>query len=124
MRLIVGLLAAMSLIIATAFISPRHSIVGHWKIFGPPNININEYVDLKKDGSYDVYVNGKAEERGFYKVKKSVFSIKNAKPACGENYWGKYKVDFYGRDSLHFTLIEDTCSDRRMDIVGFNPGLR
>ncbi len=116
--------ALLGLMIATAFISPKPKIVGHWKIFGPPDMEINEYVDLKKDGSYDVYVNGKVEERGFYNVKNSVFSIKNAKPVCGDNYWGKYKIDFYGSDSIHFTLIEDSCSDRRRDIVEVNPGLR
>ena len=114
------------LFVATAFAfrPPRHNIVGHWKIFVPDGINVHEYVELKKDGSYNVYVDGKIEERGFYNVKNSVFSIQNAKPVCGDGYWGKYKIDFYGSDSIHFTLIEDSCSNRRMDIVGVNPGLR
>jgi len=113
-----------SVSILAVFNPPKHNIVGHWKIFVPPGMNVSEYVDLRKDGSYNVYVNDKIEERGFYSVKNSVFSIRNVKPVCGDGYWGKYKLDFYGSDSVHFTLIEDSCSNRRMDIVGVNPGLR
>ena len=124
MKLLVKLSTLLSLVIATAFIPPKHNIVGRWKIFVPENMNVKEYVELKKDGTYNVYVDDQIGERGSYKLKGSVFSIKNAKPVCGDNYWGKYKIDFYGTDSIHFTLVEDTCSNRRMDIVGVNPGLR
>jgi hypothetical protein len=51
------------------------------------------------------------------------FSIKNIKDVCGR-LWGKYHLTFYGSDSIHLSLIEDTCSERRMDIVGYNPGLK
>ena len=124
MSLIIKSVVMFSLLASIAFLPPKHNIVGHWKIFVPEGVNVQEYVDLRKDGTYNVYVNDKAEERGFYTLKDSVFSIKNAKPVCGDGYWGKYKIEFYGSDSLHFTLIEDTCNDRRMDIVGFNPVLR
>jgi hypothetical protein len=107
-------------IIAFAFILPGHSLVGRWTI-----PEANEFVDFKKDNTYEVVLpNGEVGELGTYKFDNSVFSIKNAKPVCGDAYWGKYKLDFYGEDSVHFTLITDTCTARRMDIVGYNPGLR
>jgi len=124
MEKITRVLSIFSLAVAMAFVPPKHSITGRWKIFVPEGISVHEYVELKKDGSYDVYVDGQIQERGFYNLKNSVFSIRNAKPVCGDGYWGKYKLDFHGRDSIHFTLIEDSCSNRRMDIVGVNPGLR
>lgn len=116
--------ATFILFLAAALIPPKHRIAGNWTVFGPSNAPVNEHVELKKDGSYLVYIGDQVGERGFYKLKGSVFSIKNAKPVCGDGYWGKYRIDFYGQDSIHFTLIEDTCSDRRRDIVGVNPGLR
>jgi len=124
MKSSVKLLILFIVIIVTAFIPPKHSLVGNWTIYGSGNMSINEHVELKKDGSYNVYIGDQIGERGFYKLKGSVFSIKNAKPVCGDGYWGKYKIDFYGSDSIHFILIEDTCSNRVMDIVGVNPGLR
>ncbi len=45
---------------------------------------------------YDVVLpNGEIGEAGLYKPDRSAFSIKNAKPgACGDGYWGVYKVNF------------------------------
>jgi hypothetical protein len=92
----------------------------------PNGASSGEYVDLKSDGTYTVSLpNGKIGERGFYKLKRHVFSLKNAKDyVCGKDYWGKYRLDFHGDDSIHLTLIEDSCNVRRMDVVGYNPGLR
>ncbi|MBS1601738.1 MAG: hypothetical protein JST42_03645 [Bacteroidetes bacterium] len=103
-----------------AFIPPGHSLVGKWGIPGTP-----EFVTFSSDQTYEVSLpDGKVGERGSYKIEQSTFFIKNAKPVCGNGYWGKYKIDFYGEDSVHFTLIEDSCTSRRMDIVGYNPGLK
>jgi len=111
---------AIFLIAVFAFLPPDHSLVGKWGIPGTP-----EFVTFNSDQTYAVSLpDGKVGERGSYKIEQSVFLIKNAKPVCGESYWGKYKIDFYGEDSVHFTLIEDSCAARRMDIVGYNPGLR
>jgi hypothetical protein len=109
-----------------AFISPKHSLVGKWTIYNSDGTSIGEFVELKNDGTYNVYLpGGQIGERGFYKFKHHVFSIRNAvAKACGDGYWGKYKLEFHGDDSIHFTLIEDTCANRRYDIVGVNPGLR
>ena len=120
MKLPIQLLLAFFLTILFAFLPPGHSLVGKWSIPGTP-----ELVTFNSDQTYEVHLpDGKVGERGSYKIEQSVFFIKNAKPVCGEGYWGKYKIDFYGEDSVHFTLIEDSCAARRMDIVGYNPGLR
>jgi hypothetical protein len=120
MKLPIQLLLAFFLTILFAFLPPGHSLVGKWSIPGTP-----ELVTFNSDQTYEVRLpDGKVGEKGSYKLEQSVFFIKNAKPVCGEGYWGRYKIDFYGEDSVHFTLIEDSCSSRRMDIVGYNPGLR
>ena len=120
------LLVLCSSLFLLAFIRPKHHLPGKWTIYNADGTSIGEFVELKSDGTYNVYLpNGQVGERGYYQFKHHVFSIKNAvATACGEGYWGKYKLDFHGDDSIHFTVIEDTCNNRRMDIVGYNPGLR
>jgi hypothetical protein len=110
---------------AFAFIPPKHNLVGRWIIYAPDNMNSHEYVDFKKDGTYDVVLpNGKTGEIGNYKLNDSIFLIKNIKAVCGDGYWGSYKLTFHGRDSVCFIVIEDSCTARREDIVGGNPGLK
>ncbi len=109
-----------------SFISVKHPLTGKWTVYNSDGTSIGEYVEFHDDDTYNVYLtNGEIGERGYYKLKHNIFSIKNAVArACGENYWGKYRLDFHGKDSIHFTLIEDSCANRRYDIVGVNPGLR
>jgi hypothetical protein len=108
-----------------AFVRPTYSLVGKWTVYYSDGTSMGEYVDLKADNTYTVSLpNGSIGENGNYLFKDPVFSIKNIKDVCGKGYWGKYKLTFVGADSINFTLIEDSCSSRRMDIVGYNPGLR
>lgn len=108
-----------------AFEMPEYSLVGRWFTLNPDGSPVPEYVNFNKDGTYDVTLpNGEIGERGFYKLKNSLFSIRNAKDVCGKNYWGKYNLTFHGSDSIHLSLIEDSCTARRMDMVGYNPGLK
>ena len=108
-----------------AFISPGYSLVGKWTIYNADGSSIGEVVDLKADNTYTVSLpDGTIGENGNYLFQDPVFSIKNIKDVCGKGYWGKYKLTFVGADSIHFALIEDSCSERRMDIIGYNPGLR
>lgn len=108
-----------------AFVSQKNSLTGQWSILNPDGSPSGEYVDFKGDNTYIVALpDGQIGEKGNYLLKNSVFSIKNIKDVCGKDYWGKYKLTFYGNDSVHFTLISDTCSERRMDLVGLNPGLK
>jgi hypothetical protein len=108
-----------------AFVRPTYSLVGKWTVYNTDGTSIGEYVDLKTDNTYTVTLpDGSIGENGKYLFKDPVFSIKNIKDVCGKGYWGKYNLTFVGADSIHFALIEDSCSARRMDIVGYNPGLR
>jgi hypothetical protein len=112
-------------LIIFAFGMPKYSLVGKWTIYNSDGTSIGEYVDLKADNTYSVTLpDGTIGENGSYLFKDPVFSIKNIKDVCGKGYWGKYKLTFVGADSIHFALIEDSCSARVMDIVGYNPGLR
>lgn len=126
MKTVTIFLAVFFLSIVFAFMPPKHHLAGKWTIYNADGTSIGEYVELKSDGTYNVYVpGGQIGEKGYYKLKHHVFSIRNDKDyVCGRGYWGKYKLEFHGDDSLHFTLIDDTCSNRVMDIVGINPGLR
>jgi hypothetical protein len=120
-----GLLFLFIVAVIFAFVPAKYSLVGKWTIFNPDGTSIGEFVDLKADNTYAVTLpDGTIGENGNYLFNDPVFSIKNIKDVCGKDYWGKYKLIFVGADSIHLALIEDSCSARRMDIVGYNPGLR
>lgn len=111
--------------VAFSFATQQYNLAGKWEICNPDGTPSGEYIDFYKDGTYNISLpNGQIGEKGFYDLKDSVFSIRNAKNVCGKDYWGYYDLTFHGSDSVHFSLIKDTCSERRMDIVGFNPGLK
>lgn len=126
MKTVTIILGTILFTIVFAFIPFKHHLPGKWTIYNADGTSTGEYVELRKDGTYNVYLpGGQIGETGYYKFKHHVFSIRNAKDeVCGKGYWGKYRLDFQGEDSIRFTLIKDTCVNRRNDIVGFNPGLR
>ena len=108
-----------------AFVTPKYSLIGKWSVMNLDGSPSGEYVNFKEDNTYNVALqNGEIGENGSYLLKDSVFLIKNIKDVCGKNYWGKYNLKFYGNDSVHFAVIEDSCTERRMDIVGYNSGLK
>ncbi len=114
-----------SLSIFFAFASPTFNLVGRWSILNLDGTPSGEYLDFEKDSTYSIILpNGQTGENGNYLLKDSTFFIKNIKNVCGKDYWGKYSLTFHGSDSIHFALIDDTCSERKMDIVSFNPGLK
>ncbi len=119
------LLFLFILAIIFAFVSQKYNLIGRWSILNLNGTPSGEYLDFKKDSTYSITLpNGQIGENGNYLLKDSIFFIKNIKNVCGKDYWGKYNLTFQGSDSIHFALIEDTCSERKMDIVGFNPGLK
>jgi len=108
-----------------AISSQKRSLTGKWSILNPDGTASGEYVEFKKDNTYSVVLStGMVGENGVFALKDEAISIRNIKDVCGKDYWGQYKLTFHGNDSVHFDLINDSCSARRMDIVGFNPGLK
>ncbi len=126
MKQAIKIFAVFFVVAAFAFTPPKHKIVGKWIIFAPDGSYSGEYVNIKKDRTYNVTLpNGDVGERGYYKLDHSTFSLKNAVAgACGDGYWGRYGMTWHGKDSVSFVVIEDSCNARRYDIVGVNPGLR
>ena len=114
------------IVIIFAFTPPKYSLIGQWSLLQTDGTPSGEYVFFKEDSTYTIALpNGEVGERGMYFLKDSIFFIKNiVDNACGKDYWGKYNLTFYGNDSVHFALIEDTCTARRTDIVGYNPGIK
>jgi hypothetical protein len=121
-----SLLFLFIIVMIFAFIPPKHNLIGQWSLLLPDGTASGEYLFFKGDSTYNITLpNGQIGERGMYYLKDSTFFIKNiADNACGKNYWGKYSLSFYGDDSVHFALIEDTCTARRADVVGYNPGIK
>jgi hypothetical protein len=121
----IGLLLVFIAVGLFAISSQKHSLTGQWSILNPNGTASGEYVDFKQDNTYTVVLaTGKVGENRVFALKDAAFSIKNIKDVCGKDYWGKYKLTFFGNDSVHFELINHSCFARRMDIVGFNPGLK
>jgi hypothetical protein len=124
MKQVFKVLTVFSVMAAFAFIPPKHNLVGHWIAYERDG-SIGAYINFKTDGTYNIELpNGQIGEMGSYKLDNSIFSIKNAKPVCGDDYWGSYTITFHGRDSVSFALIKDSCTSRREDIVGGNAGLK
>jgi hypothetical protein len=120
-----SLLFLFIIVMSFAFVRQKYSLTGKWSILNLDGTPSGEYVNFKEDNTYTVALpDGQIGENGNYLLKDSVFSIKNIKDVCGNGYWGKYNLTFYGNDSVHFALIEDTCTVRRTDMVGYNPGLK
>jgi hypothetical protein len=110
--------AAFFLIAVLAFIPPKHNIVGRWAASGKDD---KSYVDFKTDGSFvHSSLKGKVLHQGKYKLSGDTFSIYDK--TCGVGYWGKYRLNFYGTDSISFAVIADSCSGREHDVNG--AGLR
>ena len=119
-------LLSIIIVIFFAFTPPKYSLVGQWTLLYSDGSASGEYIFFKEDSTYIITLsNEQVGERGMYFLKDSIFFIKNiVDHACGKDYWGKYNLTFYGNDSVHFSLIEDTCTARKTDIVGYNPGMR
>jgi hypothetical protein len=111
MKKLIFLLAACCLFVLIAFIVPQKNIVGTWTITYKDGKTST--IDFRKDGTFKVAI--PAEQftvEGKYKFKDDILSITDS--TCGTNYWGKYKGKFMGADSIYSTVIEDSCTGRRM----------
>lgn len=97
-----------------SFISFPHDIVGLWQSKGLNNSHI--YLDFKSDGSFKVTANGAIENEGHYKFNKDTFWMYDNN--CGTTLSGKYKINFFTKDSASFEVIKDLCSDRKDEVSG------
>lgn len=122
MKQSIKVFAVFSILVALAFIPPKHDLVGRWITYGSDG-SIG-YVDFNKDGTFKVSSpEGKIFHQGNYKFDKDVFSI-NDKEGCGDTYWGTYRLTFFDEDSLTPAVIQDTCAGRREQITTGNIGLK
>lgn len=97
---------------------PEDSLVGRWR---------QQFADgrtalavFRADGSLDFFVNGKVFGNGRYYVRQDTFALAYA--SCNVNYYGTYTLRFFVRDSVRFTVVRDTCSERRAGMDGVTLG--
>jgi len=110
-------LAGFLLLIAFPFIPPKHNIVGRWFTYTSDGSKF--YIDLKSDGTFQNYYKEKLVHYGNYTFKDPVVLINDKEDdSCGSGYWGKYNVTFFGKDSLSFVAIEDSCAGRKEGVNG------
>ena len=104
----------LSAVLLTAAIAAGHSFVGRWKVAYGNGISghvvfTSSHVEATFDGQT-------WKVGGPYKVDGNKVMISDS--TCGLGYWGKYNVTWYSNDSAKATLIEDSCSGRRMNVDG------
>ena len=95
-----------------AFTTMQDKLTGQWVTTG----NQVAYIDFTSDSIFKVIVNGNVENEGKYKLNKDVFSMYDNN--CGMQVEGKYKLTFFTSDSLSFTLIADSCTNRSGEVNG------
>src|SRR5262245_19811982 len=90
-RFLISLLFLAIFTLLLSFVSLKYSLVGKWSILNPDGTPSGEYVSFNEDNTYTVALpDGTIGEKGNYFLKDSIFSIKNSKSVCGNDYWGKY----------------------------------
>lgn len=100
---------------ALAFTPPKSSLVGHW--VATFSNGSQAFADFKSNGTYKSYsFQGKVLVTGKYYVAKDTFATQDG--SCGIDYFGKYKMTWYGQDSASIAMIEDSCSGRTSAING------
>ncbi|HMH32563.1 MAG TPA: hypothetical protein VK543_06005 [Puia sp.] len=105
--------AAFSALFIVAFIPVKRNIVGTWLITYKNGNTVK--LDIRTDGTIKADI--PAEHFtviGNYKMKGDVFSVTDS--TCGVNYWGKYKLRFFGDDSVYSEAIEDSCLGRKSTV--------
>ncbi len=92
-----------------AFNPPSHNIIGRWIAYGSDGYET--FANFNKDGSFNHTTNkGEIIQKGNYKTNSDTIYISDS--GCNINYWGKYHLNFYGEDSISFSVITDTCIGR------------
>lgn len=111
MKKTILLLLLPCILMLCAFYSSNNPLVGHWVTTGNDKADVYFTPD-----SFRVNVNGAIENQGKYKLNKDVFSMYDNN--CGMKVEGRYKLTFFSRDSVSFSMISDSCSDRSKEVNG------
>jgi len=91
------------------------TIVGKWTVHTHDNSDV--IATFNNDGTYHAEGStGEQEVSGKYLVINDTLAINDED--CNENIWGKYKLTFYGDDSLDLKVISDSCDGRKESVDG------
>ena len=108
---LLGLLAFM-LLSAFELVKESNPLVGRWENTRKYEGSVMSLVgNFRADGSYSASINKKVFVTGKYQVKHDTLYIDDS--TCGADYLGTYKIQFLGKDSVKFHVIQDTCKGRR-----------
>jgi len=108
---LIGLLTIF-LLYAFALVHEPNPLLGKWE-------NVRTYqgvpwtlmADFKANGTFTGFINKKVFGNGLYKLKHDTMYFYD--PTCDIDYGGTYKIQYFGKDSLKFHVIQDTCTGRR-----------
>ncbi|SFE06912.1 hypothetical protein [Spirosoma endophyticum] len=75
---------------------------------------------FRADSTLDFFVNWKASGRGRYYVQQDTLGLSYA--SCNGAYTGTYRLSFFAHDSVQFSVLEDTCRERRLGMDGVTMG--
>lgn len=103
---------------AFSFINPPTTLVGRWQKKIGKDVVVGAV--FRSDSSYDGFVNGKSFVNGKYYVREDTLHISDG--GCNSKYYGTYKVAVFVKDSIRFTVIQDTCRGRRRGSDGLTLG--
>ncbi|MEP6584855.1 MAG: hypothetical protein ABJA90_11345 [Ginsengibacter sp.] len=96
-----------------AFTAGKPSIVGKWTVYSHGD---SLTATFNADGTYTANSpTGEEAASGKYMETDDTFAINDEN--CGST-WGKYKITYYGEDSLDLKVITDSCADRMEAVNG------
>ena len=98
--------------VVLAFTAGPNPLTGKW-IHKNSQGEVTEKIEFKSDGTFVAVIPSEQfTVGGKYKMDKHTMMVNDT--SCNALYWGKYKVQFMGKDSVMTEAIEDTCQGRRM----------
>ena len=106
------------ILVAASFTDSPNKLVGHWQTVSPRGAVL--LAVFRPDGSFDGFIDGKAFVSGKYSVRQDTLRMSDA--SCNVNYYGTYHLGFSVKDSVRFTVIQDTCTGRRRGSDGLTLG--
>jgi len=104
--------APLCFFLLVSFADGGKTIVGRWKVaYGN---KITGEIVCRPDGHFEATFTGQTwKVGGECKLDGNTVSFTDS--TCGFGYWGKYKLTWYSNDSVKSSVIEDSCSGRKMN---------